>query len=131
MSPAAIITIVAEATGYKMSQRRAEQFSKTLAGAAPQLYDQMNPVVTQLGQLMGNRYGIGWTGNTHTADYVQLTAVGPGSDQFRGFLENTDIFRHYTAFAGIDFRNPSAPLIAAAGPEADTAEGPSRYAAMV
>ena len=127
VEPAKIVSIVAEATGYKMSLRRAELFSKVLAGNAPQLFDQMNPVVTQLGQLMSNRYGIGWVGNTHTADYVQLTAIGPGSELFAGYVENTDLFTHYTKLAGIDFRNKSAPIIADGGPEAHHAERPQAY----
>lgn len=127
IEPAKIQEIIAETTGYRMSPRRAGLFAKVLAGTAPQLFDQMNPVVTQLGQLLGNRLGIGWTGNTHTADYVQLTAIGPGSERFNGLLENTDVFGHYTALAGIDFKNPTAPLIAHAGPEADEAERPARY----
>ena len=129
VDPAMVVAIIAEATGYKMSLRRAALFAKVLAGDASQLYDQMNPVVTQLGQALANRLGVGWTGNTHTADYVPLTAIGPGSDRFTGLVENTDIFNHYTAFAGVDFKNPAAPLIAHAGPEADEAERPSRYAA--
>ena len=128
VEPAKLIEIVAEATGYKMSARRAALFAKAVGGEAPQLYDQMNPVVNQLGQVMGNRLGIGWTGNTHTADYVGVTAIGPGSELFAGLIENTDVFRHYTALAGIDFKNPSAPLIAHAGPEAADSEGSERYA---
>ena len=128
VEPKAIVDILAATTGYKVSARRAALFAKVLAGEYPQLFDQMNPAVTQLGQLLANRTGIGWTGNTHTADYVGLIALGPGSDQFRGFVENTDIFVRYTAFAGIDFRNETAPLIAHAGPEADEAEQPARYA---
>ncbi len=129
IEPAKVVEIIAATTGYKMSLRRAALFAKVMAGEAPQLYDQMNPVVTQLGQALANRLGVGWTGNTHTADYVQLTAIGPGSERFTGLVENTDIFIHYTAFAGIDFKNPTAPLIAHAGPEADEAELPARYAA--
>ncbi len=128
---AKIITVIADTTGYRMSTRRAELFSKVLAGNSPQIYDQMNPSVTQLGQVMGNRYGIGWTGNTHTADYVQLTAIGPGSELFTGLMENTDVFRHYTALAGIDFRNPALPLIASGGPEAHEVERHHRYAEAV
>lgn len=128
VAPKAIVDILADTTGYRISARRAALFAKVLAGDYPQLFDQMNPVVTQLGQLLGNRIGVGWTGNTHTADYVSLTAIGPGSEHFRGFVENTDIFVHYTAFAGIDFKNVTAPLIANAGPEADEAEHPARYA---
>ncbi len=128
IDPAKLAAIVADGTGYKMSARRAELFAKSVGGNAPQLYDQMNPVVNQLGQVMGNRYGIGWTGNTHTADYVGVTAIGPGSELFSGLIENTDIFRHYTALAGIDFKNPAAALIAHAGPEASDVEGSEGYA---
>ena len=128
VAPKAIVDILADTTGYKLSARRAALFAKVLAGEYPQLFDQMNPAITQLGQLLGNRIGIGWTGNTHTSDYVGLTALGPGAEQFRGFVENTDIFVRYTAFAGIDFKNGTAPLIAHAGPEADEAEEPARYA---
>ena len=129
VEPKAIIDILAEATGYRTSARRAALFAKVLAGESSQLFDQMNSVVTQLGQLLGNRTGLGWTGNTHTADYVTLVAIGPGSERFAGFVENTDIFTHYTALAGIDFKNPTGTLIADAGPEADEAERSARYAA--
>lgn len=127
-TPQTIISVIADASGYKMSERRAKLFAKVLAGENFQLFDQMNSPVTQLGQLFGNRTGLGWTGNTHTADYVQLLAIGPGSELFQGFIENTDVYRHYTALAGIDFKNPSAPLIAHRGPEADQAERPGQYA---
>ena len=128
VEPKAVIDIIAETTGYRMSERRAALFAKVLAGEFPGLYDQMNTVVTQLGQIIANRTGVGWTGNTHTADYVTLVAVGPGAENFRGIVQNTDIFTHYTQFAGIDFRNAAAPLIADAGPEAGDVEGHATYA---
>jgi len=86
----------------------------------------MNAVTSQLGQLMANRLGIGWTGNTHTSDYVPVIAIGPGSERFTGLIQNTDIFTHYTALADIDFRNPSMPLIAEH--DAKDAERAHRYA---
>jgi alkaline phosphatase len=107
-----IADVIGETTGYKMSARRAALFSKVLAGEYQALYDQMNSSITQLGQLMANRVGIGWVGNSHTSDYVPVVAIGPGSERFAGFIQNTDIFVHYTELAGIDFRNPSMPLIA-------------------
>ena len=128
VEPKAVIDIIAEATGYRMSERRAVIFTKVLAGEYPALYDQMNSVVTQLGQIIANRTGLGWTGNTHTADYVTLVAIGPGAERFRGIVQNTDIFGHYTGFAGIDFKNASAPQIAHAGPEAGDVEDHARYA---
>ncbi len=128
VEPKALIDIIASTTGYKMSQRRAELFAKVLGGTYPALYDQMNSVVTQLGQVMANRYGVGWTGNTHTADFVGIVALGPGSEHFTGLIDNTDVFVHYTQLAGIDFKNPSLPLIASGGPEASEVERHERYA---
>jgi alkaline phosphatase len=129
VDPKAIVDIIGEATGYKMSARRAGLFAKVLSGEYQALYDQMNSVVSQLGQLMANRIGIGWTGNTHTADLVQVVAIGPGSERFTGVIQNTDIFTHYTQLAGVDFKNPSAPLLAAADlADPDDVEGIGRYA---
>jgi alkaline phosphatase len=128
VEPKAIIDIIGATTGYKMSARRAELFAKVMGGAYPALYDQMNSTVTQLGQLMANRFGVGWTGNTHTADYVGVLALGPGAEHFAGMIQNTDVFTHYTKLAGIDFKNPSAPLIAAGGPDAQAVERSERYA---
>jgi alkaline phosphatase len=129
IEPSAIIDVIGATTGYKMSARRAALFAKVLAGEYPALYDQMNSAVTQLGQVMANRFGIGWTGNTHTADFVGILALGPGAEHFAGFVQNTDVFVNYTRLAGIDFKNPSLPLIASVdGPEADEVERSERYA---
>src|SRR4029434_8315575 len=113
VDPKAIVDIIGEATGYKMSARRAGLFAKVLGGEYQALYDQMNSVVSQLGQLMANRVGIGWTGNTATQNLFQVVALGPGSEHFTGVIQNTDIFKNYTRLAGIDFRNPRVDLMAA------------------
>jgi alkaline phosphatase len=127
VAPADIIAIIGEKTGFKVSQARAELFARVLAGQDVALYDQMDTAVSQLGQLMANRLGIGWTGNTHTSDYVPIAAFGPGAERFRGFLDNTDVFRHYTELAGITFQNPQAPLVAEHGPSASSTERIAAY----
>lgn len=112
IEPKAIIDIIGETTGYTMSARRAALFAKVIGGEYQALYDQMNSVTSQLGQLMANRIGVGWTGNTHTADYVQIVAMGPGSEHFTGLIQNTDVFKNYTKLGGIDFENAHSPLLA-------------------
>jgi hypothetical protein len=112
VEPKAIVDVIGEATGYAISARRAALFAKVLSGEYQALYDQMNSTISQLGQLMANRVGIGWTGNTHTSDFVPIIAIGPGSERFTGLIQNTDIFANYTQLAGIDYRNPSIPLMA-------------------
>jgi alkaline phosphatase len=104
-----IIDVIHQSTGYKISERRARQFAPFLAKKGTTLYDHMNSDVAALGQLMGNYLGIGFSGVAHTADYVKLSATGPGADQFTGLLKNTEIFYKYLGFARIDFRNPTEP----------------------
>jgi alkaline phosphatase len=104
-----IIEGIRAATGFKISPTKAEMLAEFLARKGHAIYDQFNGETAQLGQLMSNYTGLCFTGHSHTSDYVPLTALGPGSQLFRGFLENTDIFRFYTTLAGIDFRNPTEP----------------------
>jgi hypothetical protein len=122
-----IQTIIAETTGYKASERRAGLLRAYLEKKGTSVYELMNSDVIQLGQLLGNHIAVGWTGNVHTGDYVTLTATGPGSEHFQGFIQNVDVFRHYTQLADIDFKNPTEPLLAAAGPEAADVENLAEY----
>lgn len=122
-----IMKIIPDLTGCKVSQRRSEWLIPFLSHKGHAMYEIMNNEMAQLGQLLGNFYGIGWTGNAHTADYVPLIALGPGAELFRGFVENVDMFRHYTTLAGIDFKNPTVPLTAQVGPEAGDVENTEEY----
>ena len=102
--------VIRDATGYNVPERKADALARFVEKKGQTLYELMNSLNPQLGQLLANHWGIGWTGNAHTGDYVNLVAIGPGAERFRGFIQNTDVFRHYLAFAGIDFKNPEMPL---------------------
>lgn len=117
-SPEEIKEIVLEATAYEMSMGQANFFRPFLEQKGLCLYGAMNSTVAQLGQLLGNHLGVGWTSNAHTSDYVPLLALGPGAERFRGFIQNTDVFKHYLALANIDFKNPEVPLLATRQPPA-------------
>lgn len=127
-TPGQIQQVVSERTGYKVPDRKAVFLASFFAKKGLSLYDGMNSATLQVGQLMGNYYGVGWTGGEHTADFVPLLALGPGADRFHGFIENTSVFHHYLALAGIDFRNPEAPLLAESGPSATEVEWRERLA---
>jgi alkaline phosphatase len=115
--------IIGEATGYEVPDRQAGLFARYLEGDHPPLYDLMNSFSAQLGQLLANHVGIGWSGTSHTADYVMSTAAGPGAAGFGGVLQNTDYFHRYMELAGIRHRNPELPLMAESGPSANEVEG--------
>ena len=118
IAPKKLAQVIGDLTGFKMKDAKAEQFARFLAAKEVPMYDQLNSMSAQLGQLMANHTGLGWSGASHTADYSPLVAVGPGAERFRGFIQNVDVFKHYTELAGIDFRNPSLPLMAESGPSA-------------
>jgi alkaline phosphatase len=120
--PGRLQKIIREGTGYAVSDAKAVFLASFFRKKGWVLYDTMNSVSCQLGQLLGNHYGVGWTSGEHTADFVPLVAMGPGSGRFRGFLENTEIFHNYLALASIDFRNPEAPLMTECGPSASEVE---------
>lgn len=45
--------------------------------------------------------GIGWTSHHHTGDFVEFTALGPGSDHFGRFILNKDVHWHMCEAMGI------------------------------
>jgi len=114
--------LLREATGYKVPEAKAAQFLAWADKRTAPLYDGMDSLSAQLGQLLANYLGVGWTGSAHTADFVPLLARGPGATRFHGYLQNTDVFRHYLALADIDFRNPEVPLLAESRPGAAEVE---------
>ncbi|RME92378.1 MAG: hypothetical protein D6766_10185 [Verrucomicrobia bacterium] len=114
--------LLGEALGYRPPEEKAAAFLAFVEKQWKPLFGGMDGLGMQLGQLMANHYGVSWTSGAHTGEYVPLVALGPGAARFRGFQQNTDIFRHYTDLAGIDYRNPEAPLLAECAPSAATAE---------
>ncbi|MBM3845207.1 MAG: hypothetical protein FJ405_02835 [Verrucomicrobia bacterium] len=125
-TPTEIIELVRAATGYRMPYRKAEVLRMHFSNAGESLHDMRKADVCALGDVMANHLGIGFVGTVHTSDHVPVLALGPGAGKFAGFLKNTDIFHAYTSLAGIDFRNPEEPLVAA-GPEAHQVERISEY----
>ena len=121
------IQIIGDLTGYKVPAEKMDLLMPFLINKGKAMYGAMNNPAAQLGQLLSNHIGIGWTSNAHTADYVQVLSLGPGAELFRGFIQNTDVFRNYTALAGIDFKNPEMPLLADVGPAASDVENLAAY----
>lgn len=115
-------------TGYKVSERRAGLLLPYLAKKGDPLFKAMNSDVAALGQLLGNHLGIGWTGTAHTADFVPILALGPGAERFHGFIQNVDVFQHYTQLAGIDFQNPKGEEVAATDAAPAALENSAEYA---
>ena len=64
----------------------------------------------------GNLPGVGARAadqGTHTADDGVLTAIGPGSEQFKGFIDNTEVFRAMVASLGLGFGQANGKISSA------------------
>ena len=117
------LAVLKQSAGYSPSTRRLDLLQPFLQKKGYSLFDGLNSDLGALGQVLGNHFGISFTSTAHTSDHVPVLAVGPGADQFRGFVENTQIFDHYLAFAGIRFHNPQERLVAAVDAWAGTVDG--------
>ncbi len=117
-----------ESTGYLISTRRRELLDPFLRKKGYALFEVMSSDVAAMGQVLANHTGVGFTSTAHTSDLVPVLSRGPGSEGFRGFIQNTDIFERYLDFARVDFRNRQEPLVADYQPEPGTAERVSEYA---
>jgi alkaline phosphatase len=108
VEPTELAQIIEHATRFRPSAEQAQRLHQFFSGRGDALYELANNGEFQLAQLMANYTGVGWTSLAHTADFVPVIARGPGAERFRGFIRNVEIFRHYTQFAGIDYKNPEA-----------------------
>jgi alkaline phosphatase len=113
VQPAKVAEIIQAATSFSLNEYQAVKLHQFFAGKGDALYELANNGEFQLAQFMANHTGIGWTSLAHTSDFVPIVAMGPGAERFRGFIQNVDVFRHYTQFAGVDHQNPTLPLQAA------------------
>ncbi len=94
--------------GIEISDEEGEAIRKCAGGAKGlSVNRQLIAISNILGQVMTNHTGVGFIGSSHTSDYTLLTALGPGSERFRGFMQNTRIFAHMTELMGVKFKNPS------------------------
>nr|NQU92131.1 alkaline phosphatase [Bacteroidota bacterium] len=67
------------------------------------LYGGYNPIAVTASGILNNRAGISWTSWSHTAVPVPVFAIGPGSEVFNGYYDNTDIPKKIIEL--LDFNN--------------------------
>ena len=78
--------------GFSPSKKETEALMDLMAGrSVDEWSNQLSNPVGLLGQIVGNVTGVGWTGICHTSDPTQLTAIGPGADEFRGLVRNDSV----------------------------------------
>lgn len=67
------------------------------------LYNPRHLPFNDLAQIQKNHNSVGWISMQHSADYVELTMFGPGSDLLKPFIKNTDL--HYLMLQAAEVEN--------------------------
>ncbi len=78
--------------GLEISDIDATLLERRLNDDYTAIYRRMNGIPAMVGQVIANHVDIGWVGNSHTSDYIEVCATGPGSENLPPFLRNTDLF---------------------------------------
>ena len=92
---------------YELSAVKAA-FERSMKGEKEKSGDEMDyrayggyePLAVTLTHILDNKAGIGWTSYSHTGVPVVTSAMGPGSQAFTGYYDNTDVAKKLMAAMG-------------------------------
>ncbi len=93
--------VVEYATKIEIRRNEAEILRDALASDYESLHRMMSRPSAVMGQILANYIAFNWIGTSHTSDYVELAAFGPGSDRIGPFTKNTDMFHLMVEMAGV------------------------------
>ncbi|MFI4870292.1 MAG: alkaline phosphatase [Phycisphaerales bacterium JB061] len=68
-------------------------------------FDIANGSAMTLGALLANHTGVAFLSPNHTADFVEVTAIGPGSESLPGFIDNIHLYPMMLAALGVNAPN--------------------------
>lgn len=89
---AAAGALIEEATGIKLPEEDLAFFQDALLAKRMDAFLPACSPFMILGSLLANHYGVRFLSPNHTSDYVEVTALGPGSDAVAGLMDNTDLY---------------------------------------
>lgn len=85
--------LVESATGIALLDREFEQLTRVMRRERVHPFDVLNSRTGVLGSLLANHFGVGFLSPNHTADLVELTAMGPGVENLPQVVDNTDLYQ--------------------------------------
>ena len=101
-TPAQLIERVEAAQGIVVSKEDAMDLLTHFKDIdQPGLYNPRKLPFKQLAMIQSDHTSIGWGAMDHSADYVELAMLGPGSELLRPFVKNTDL--HYLMLQAAGF----------------------------
>ncbi len=102
-SPSHVIEQINHVQGYTITKEEAREIlAHYVALDNGGLYNDYKLPFRQLAQIQQNYTSVGWSGMNHSADFVELTMFGQGSELLKPFVKNTDLHNLMLEAAGVD-----------------------------
>jgi alkaline phosphatase len=101
MSAAQLRDSMSAYTTFDIKMEHAEILHAAMRDENRAIYKKMGSQSGVMGQIIASFTGINFIGDAHTADYVELASLGPGSERIGGFVKNTDLFNLVTETTGV------------------------------
>lgn len=96
----ALIDAVHAATGVELTADEIALLRRRFVDEQPvNAFDAANGKDAVLGSVLANHFGVSFMSPNHTADLVEVTAFGPGSESMPMLVDNTDL--HHMALAAM------------------------------
>ena len=84
-----------------LSQSMLETSKRSTDEQAKLLYGGYDPLTMEITHIIDHKAGIGFTTYAHTGVPVPVYAMGKGEELFKGFYDNTDIFKKMVSIMGL------------------------------
>lgn len=101
-SPSQVIEYIESVNGIAIGKEQAAElltFYENLED--PASYQPYDLPFKQLADFLTPHTNVGWAGTSHTADFVELSVFGPGSEVLPPFMPNTDLHHFMLKAAGV------------------------------
>jgi alkaline phosphatase len=89
--PAGLRDLVREHAGVQLTDEQVDWALKPTRGERVDPFRGANTLVSAVGKVMADHYGIAFVSKNHTAEHVEATAFGPGSDALPHRIENYEL----------------------------------------
>lgn len=76
----AMTRLVQEHHGYAITPPERDMLAKVMRDERVMPFAELNKWPSVLGGILANHYGVSFISPNHSADYVEMTAIGPGAD---------------------------------------------------
>jgi len=100
-----VIKRIDYANAFKISNEEAEdilKYYRVLEKKEDALYNYKQLPFKLLSEIQKKYTSVGWIGDNHSADFVELAMYGPGSENLTAFVKNTDLHNFMLMTAGVD-----------------------------